>query len=94
MQITTYGLRTDAPDGRARARAGRRNAVMVLGVDSLPGLLQRTVAVIRRVVGVPDYDRYLSHMRQRHPEETPLSRAEFERRCLEDRYNRPGTRCC
>jgi uncharacterized short protein YbdD (DUF466 family) len=61
---------------------------------SRPPLLDRAVTVLRRIVGVPDYERYLAHMRDRHPQETPVSLREFERQCQEDRYNRPGTRCC
>ncbi len=57
-------------------------------------VLARTAAVIRRVIGAPDYDRYLSHVRTCHPSEQPLSRHEFERQRMEDRYNTPGSRCC
>jgi uncharacterized short protein YbdD (DUF466 family) len=56
--------------------------------------VRRVAAVMRRMVGVPDSDRYVTHMRERHPETTPLSRAEFERVRLEDRYSKPGQRCC
>jgi uncharacterized short protein YbdD (DUF466 family) len=49
---------------------------------------------LRLVLGVPDYDRYLRHLRARHPEATPLSRDEFARDCLRRRYDRPGSRCC
>jgi uncharacterized short protein YbdD (DUF466 family) len=57
-------------------------------------LLDRAAAVIRRIIGVPDYEGYVTHMRERHPEQRVLSHADFERRCQEDRYNRPGSRCC
>jgi uncharacterized short protein YbdD (DUF466 family) len=50
--------------------------------------------VVRSIIGVPDYDRYVAHMRERHPHEVPLSRAEFWRRRLEERYKTPGSRCC
>ena len=63
-------------------------------MESRAPVLDRAIAVLRRIVGVPDYDRYVAHMRERHPEQTPLSAREFEQRCQEDRYNRPGTRCC
>lgn len=56
--------------------------------------LGRAARVIRIVVGVPDYDRYVTHVRERHPECTPLSRDEFMRQRLESRYSRPGARCC
>ena len=50
--------------------------------------------IVRRIIGVPDYDHYLSHLRACHPEAQPLSREEFSRQRLEDRYSRPGARCC
>lgn len=55
---------------------------------------QRAAAVVRRVVGVPDYDRYLAHVTECHPGTTPMTRAEFEQSRLEDKYSRPGQRCC
>jgi uncharacterized short protein YbdD (DUF466 family) len=56
--------------------------------------LQRAAAVVRRVVGVPDYETYVAHVRTCHPGTEPMSRAEFERARLEDKYSRPGQRCC
>jgi uncharacterized short protein YbdD (DUF466 family) len=56
--------------------------------------LRRAAAVVRRVVGVPDYERYVAHVRERHPDVVPMSREEFERSRLEDKYSRPGQRCC
>ena len=54
----------------------------------------QTAAVLRRVIGVPDYERYVAHVRQAHPGTIPMSREEFERSRLEDRYSKPGQRCC
>ena len=56
--------------------------------------LSRAANVVRRIVGVPDYERYLAHVHECHPGQAPLTRAEFERSRLEDRYSRPGNRCC
>jgi len=56
--------------------------------------LRRAAAVVRRIVGVPDYERYAAHMRECHPDIVPLTREEFELTRLEDRYSRPGQRCC
>jgi uncharacterized short protein YbdD (DUF466 family) len=56
--------------------------------------LRRAAAVVRRVVGVPDYDRYAAHMRECHSDLVPLTREEFELARLEDKYSRPGQRCC
>lgn len=57
-------------------------------------LLRRAAIVVRRIIGVPDYERYLAHLRERHAGVAPMSREEFERARLEDRYSRPGQRCC
>jgi uncharacterized short protein YbdD (DUF466 family) len=56
--------------------------------------LRRAAIVVRRIVGVPDYERYVAHLRERHAGVAPMSREEFERTRLEDKYNRPGQRCC
>ena len=56
--------------------------------------LARAAAVLRTVVGAPDYERYVAHVRARHPEVEPIGCAEFYRSRLEDRYNRPGSKCC
>ncbi len=51
-------------------------------------------AATRRIIGAPDYERYLAHLRQCHPGERSLSRREFTQRRLEEKYARPGARCC
>ena len=56
--------------------------------------LRRWVAVVRTVIGVPDYERYVRHMRARHPDHPLLTPAEFASERLEARYRRPGSRCC
>lgn len=56
--------------------------------------LQSLLAALRRVVGAPDYDAYVAHLRRAHPTEVPMSRDEFLQRRLDDRYARPGARCC
>lgn len=57
-------------------------------------MLHRCASVIRRIIGAPDYDAYLSHMTARHPDQTPMTVREFERVRMVDRYNKPGSRCC
>ncbi len=56
--------------------------------------LRRWIGVLRTIIGVPDYERYLRHMQARHPDCTVLSAAEFANERLEARYSRPGSRCC
>jgi len=67
------------------------------GADAVRAALswmRRAAGVVRTVVGAPDYDRYVAHMRGHHPECEPVSRDEFMRQRLESRYSRPGARCC
>ncbi len=60
----------------------------------LPSRLSRVLAIVRRIVGVPDYQAYLSHMERHHPGCTPVDARTFERERLADKYSRPGSRCC
>jgi uncharacterized short protein YbdD (DUF466 family) len=48
----------------------------------------------RRIIGAPDYERYLAHMHRHHPGARPLSREQFARERLEEKYSKPGSRCC
>jgi uncharacterized short protein YbdD (DUF466 family) len=63
-------------------------------VAQLEDALRRAASIVRRVIGVPDYDRYVEHVRTCHPGMEPMSRLEFEHARLEDKYSRPGQRCC
>jgi len=56
--------------------------------------LARAAAIVRRIIGVPDYDLYVAHVQTHHPGVQPMTRKEFERQRLMDRYNRPGSKCC
>jgi uncharacterized short protein YbdD (DUF466 family) len=60
---------------------------------SLSQRLQRIAAVIRRILGVPDYERYLAHVRVAHPGQVPMTEQEFFRERLAGRA-KPGSRCC
>ena len=63
-------------------------------IESLKTAWRDTANVIRRVIGVPDYDRYVAHIRAHHPNAPVLSRDEFMRQRQADRYSKPGARCC
>ena len=56
--------------------------------------LNPVAAVVRRMIGVPDYDTYLAHMREHYPECTPIDPRTFERERLTARYKATGSRCC
>ena len=56
--------------------------------------LAAAVRVLHRVLGAPDYDAYLAHHARCHPGAPPQPYDEFVRRRQEERYARPGSRCC
>jgi uncharacterized short protein YbdD (DUF466 family) len=60
----------------------------------LPARARRLAASCRQVLGIPDFERYLAHMRATHPGEPALSEREFHARAIDRRYGagRPG--CC
>ena len=62
--------------------------------ERFTSLLRDAASAVRRVIGAPDYEHYLAHVRRAHPGSCPMSRDEFLRSRLEDRYSRPGARCC
>ena len=69
---------------------------MATRVEPTPvgGFWTRIGAVLRRIIGAPDYEGYVGHVRRCHPDQVPVSRSDFYKRQLEDRYSRPGSRCC
>ncbi len=56
--------------------------------------IARALAVLRRIIGVPDYDEYLAHMHAHHPACERLTRDAFLAERMRDKYSRPGQRCC
>jgi uncharacterized short protein YbdD (DUF466 family) len=56
--------------------------------------LSRFASVVRRVIGAPDYERYLSHVRMAHPGTEPVSREQFVREAMARRYGKGASRCC
>ena len=57
-------------------------------------VLRRAAGVLRALLGAPDYERYVAHVRRCHAGAEPLTREEFVRQRLDARYSRPGSRCC
>ena len=62
--------------------------------SALRGALGRARALLHAIVGAPDYERYVAHVRACHPDREPMTRDEFARERLAARYDRPGARCC
>lgn len=61
---------------------------------ALVRLGRRLREAARLMIGLPDYDNYVRHMRERHPERAPMSHAEFVRDRQEARYGRGRAGCC
>lgn len=49
---------------------------------------------LREASGETAYDRYVAHARAEHPDASVPSRREFERRRMDERNERPESRCC
>ena len=82
MSRTLPGSTPDAMSRSSELFASMRNSV------------RRGAAIVRRIIGVPDYDTYIAHMSAHHPDAVPLTAKEFEITRMNDRYSRPGSRCC
>ena len=55
---------------------------------------RRAVQTARLLIGVPDYDTYVAHVRARHPERPVMSYEEFFAERMRARYRNGGGRCC
>ena len=63
-------------------------------ITHISSFFSRTASFVRAVLGVPDYERYLAHMRTAHPGDRVMSETEFRITRMNDRYNKAGSRCC
>ena len=55
---------------------------------------RRVSRVVRRVIGVPDYEAYVEHRTRRHPGEPMLTKEQFVCERQRARYETVGGRCC
>lgn len=55
---------------------------------------RRSVRIARQIIGVPDYDNYIAHLRSHHPERRLPTYAEFFDARQQARYKGGGGRCC
>ncbi len=63
-------------------------------IEFMISLFSQSASFVRAVLGVPNYERYLAHMRSVHPGDRVMTETEFNHTSMSDRYNRPGSRCC
>ncbi len=65
--------------------------------DRLSTCTKRLREGARLMIGVPDYDTYVAHMQQAHPDQPVMTYAEFFRERQSARYGEGSTRgfrCC
>jgi uncharacterized short protein YbdD (DUF466 family) len=77
------GRRAEEPKSRGGGPLGQSSALLLL-----------CSAALRRIFGMPDYQAYCSHLRDRHPDRPIPSEREFFDEFLRARYGDGPTRCC
>ncbi len=60
----------------------------------LTTMLDRVQQSARLMCGMPDYDVYVEHVKNRHPGQAIPSYEQFFRERLDARYGRGMSRCC
>lgn len=71
--------------------------LILLAYHKASAALRFVQETARLMIGVPDYETYLVHMKQKHPEREPMTYAAFFRNRQDARYGgkgRGGFRCC
>jgi uncharacterized short protein YbdD (DUF466 family) len=69
----------------------------LMGSSRLSGLVRCLCDGGRMMVGVPNYDVYVQHLKERHPDREPMNPIEFTRDRQAARFGeggRGGFRCC
>lgn len=56
----------------------------------IANLFKRLQQSFRLMVGVPDYQTYLDHMKHHHADLTPMDEKTFHRYCVDSRYPSKG----
>jgi uncharacterized short protein YbdD (DUF466 family) len=56
--------------------------------------LEELARAARLALGLPDYQTYVEHRRERHPGEPVMSYEEFFRARVAAKYGKGSTRCC
>lgn len=66
----------------------------ITGMASIAGGIDRLRQSLRLMVGVPEYDTYVAHMRNKHPDQPVMPYEKFFRERQEARYGGKVGRCC
>jgi uncharacterized short protein YbdD (DUF466 family) len=64
--------------------------------DAMRTLITRACQCLRQMIGIPDYEGYVKHVRSAHPGQDCMTYEEFFRERQLSRYEgkTPGSRCC
>ena len=62
--------------------------------EAASGRSRRIGQICRQLFGIPDYERYLAHAAEHHPDAPVLSRRDFCAQAIERKYGKSGPRCC
>ena len=60
--------------------------LMLQGLKTIQVIWKRLQQSFRLMVGVPDYQTYLTHMAEHHPDLVPMDAKTFHRYCVDARY--------
>lgn len=74
------------PDAAAAPDAGM--------IARLHAAWRKAAQTANLAIGVPDYDTYVAHQRDQHPDQPVMSYAEFFRDRQDARYGKGTSRCC
>lgn len=68
---------------------------MMAGMQALlRDIWSNAARAARLAIGIPDYDAYAAHMRERHPPDAAMDREAFFRERMSARYGKGRSRCC
>jgi uncharacterized short protein YbdD (DUF466 family) len=80
--------------GWAMVKTGTYRTAGIVGLTSIAIGARRLCQSLRLMVGVPEYDAYVAHMRDKHPHQQIMSYQEFFRERQVARYDGKVGRCC
>ena len=68
-----------------------KKLLMLNGIKTIQIIWQRLQQSFRLMVGVPDYQTYLEHMKKNHADLVPMDAKTFYRHCIDARYASSGS---
>ncbi len=78
----------------ARSAAAGASGEVSATKEAVSGRAHGIRQICRQLFGIPDYERYLAHAAEHHPDAPVLSRRDFCAQAIERKYGKSGPRCC